>query len=382
MSVYKRGALWHYDFQLFHVRHTSPAGFTDKDDAVDAEATLKRRLKRRAAGLEPLDAIDTPRFTDWAGITLKWQTHRKQIKDPEAMKNTYRMILAFWGATPTQTPPVPGGVYKDLRLGHPIAQPELIEEFEDWMTSRKLSGARKNHYRSACSMLYRVALLPGNRTRAGVRENPFAGILRDRVRRRTATLTPEQLQAWLAAADEPTMIAVALGTLSPALRLKNVVDLTRADFTPTRDFLSVPHKTDRTTGLPLTIAVSAQLQRILVAIEQAHPKDPYIVPLTGERYWQLVKRIKASIQAAGLPYGRKHPHGITFHSLRHSVSTWLARWGASAAESQRALGHETEQMAAWYRHLAGADTVRPMALIGERVDVETTVVAKLSGSHT
>lgn len=377
MSVYQRNGLWHYDFWLLKRRYTSPKGFATKADAVEAEARLRRTLTRRAAGLEPLDASETPSFTDWAGVTWKWQRDRKQIKRPDAAKQTLRMILAFWGARPKHDP-VEGGVYKDLRLGDPIERPELLEEFEHWMTERGLSGSRKNHYRSACSMMYRVALLPQFRRLTGVRENPFAHVLRDRVERRTATLTLEQLQAWTASAPMPVAIAVTVAALAPALRFGNIVELKRSDIDGSGQFLTVPHKTDRATGLPLTIAISPALRKVLDAIFARWPHDPYVVPIDGtERYWRLHKMVRESIKAAGLPYGRAMPQGVTFHSLRHALSTWLARWGLSLAERQRALGHQTAAMAAWYTHLAGADTVGPMHLIAERVPVAEPLLDRL-----
>lgn len=393
MSVYQRNGVWHYDFWVNQRRHTSAKGFPEKADAREAEAHRRLLETRRDAGLEALDAKDTPSFTNWAGVTFKWQRDRKAVKRPAAVKNTLRMILAFWGAKPA-TDPVEGGAYHNLRLGDPIQRPELIEAFEAWMTARGLSGARKNHYRSACSMLYRVALLPANRRRSGVRENPFAGVLRDRVARRTTTLTIDDLQRWTATAPVPVAIAVTIAALAPALRFGNIVDLKRRDCSPGLEFLTVPgHKTDRETGLPLTVAISPPLAKLLAAIAAQWPRDPYVVPIEGARarpgrrvhaaepksarYWHLLRLVRLSITAAGLTYGRREPSGVTFHSLRHALATWLARWGLSVAERQRALGHATPAMAAWYTHLGGADTIGPMRLIGDRVTVADGVVARI-----
>lgn len=377
MSVYKtRHGKWTYDFWFKDRRYYPAASLESRDDAEEAEGIHKRTLRRRAAGLESLAPEDTPRFSDWAAVTLKFQKERKQIKDPDAAKNTLRMILAFWGTKP-RTNPVASGKYLDLRLGDPIQTPELILEFENWMTSRKLSGARKNHYRSACSMLYRVALLPENRTRTGVRENPFAGVLRDRVQRRTRVLSPAEIQQWIDVSPEPVVVAITLGTMLPGLRLKNIVDLTWANFSPDRAFVSVPHKADRETGLPLTLSVSSQLAAFLKALKARRPKDPYVVPLDGERYWQLTKLIRRSLINSKLPYGRTRKDGVTFHSLRHSMNTWLARRGVTKDERQRSMGHATSQMQDWYTHFGGTDTVRPMKLIGKELPLAKQAADRL-----
>lgn len=377
MSVFRRAgrATWEYDFKLDGRRYTGSTKQLTRRDAEDFETDLKRRARRRLVGLEPLDTKDTPFFSDWAVTTWKWQRDRKKIKQPHEAKNTLRMILAFWGAKPKESP-VEDGEYRNLRLGDPIAKPELIEEFEKWMTARGLSGSRKNHYRSACSMLYRVALYPQYRRKSGVRENPFSGVMRDRVQRRTTTLEPAQLTRWLEVSPLPVAIAVVLGILT-GLRLRGVVELTRKQISPDLRFLSVPHKADRYTGLPLTLAVSPRLRAMLRDVFAKFPDDPYVVPLEGERYWQLVKLIKKSLQDAEIPYGRNTPDGITFHSLRHTLSTWLARWGVNADARQRALGHETPAMQQWYTHLVGADTVATMTLIGTKLPITAAVRKKL-----
>ncbi len=377
MTIYRHGPGWRYDFRLGGRRHVSAGSFATRDDAEEAQAKRKRTLRRQRAGLEAADASDTPRFSHWAEVTFKWQRDRKKLKRPDAAKLSLRMILAFWGAKPTDSEAVEGGVYRNLRLGDPIADPELIGEFEDWMTARKISGPRKNHYRSACSMLYRVALLPENRRKSGVRENPFLFVLRDRGRRRTAVLEPDALMRWIESAPLPVALAVGLGTLAPSLRLQNVVELRRDQLSADRRFLTTTHKADRETGLPLTVPISAGLQRVIARVEKEWPGDPYVIPLTGERYWQMVKLVKRSILAAGLPYGRKRDDGITFHSLRHMASTSLARWKVSREERQRALAHATSAMADWYEHLGGAAAESTMALIDEKLPIASMLERRL-----
>ncbi len=307
------------------------------------------------------------------------------------------MVLAFWGAKPEKTEPVAGGKYFDLRLGDPIARPELIAEFESWMEERGISGPRKNHYRSACSMIYRVALLPEYRRVSGVRENPFAHVQRDRQTRRTAILTLEQLQQWTSTAPLEVAIVVAIGALAPALRLGNVIALDRAThLSPDFTTLTVPHKADRETGRPLTVALPPSLQEMLKALFKLYPDEPFVVPLpnTGrrgrkaeqsDRYWAFALLIQKSIVAAGLKYGRKTPDGITFHTLRHTLQTWMARWGLARHERQSGMAHTTSAMTDWYTHLSGTDTLPAARAIdlhlGGVADALTKRIAE-KGPHT
>lgn len=109
------------------------------------------------------------------------------------------MVLEFCGAKPTRpsAPRKPGAPprrrvmvappYHDLRLGDFIERPEWITEFETWLTARGTGGSARNHYRSVMSGMYRVAMLPEHRRATGIRQNPFAGIERDRPTRRRVT---------------------------------------------------------------------------------------------------------------------------------------------------------------------------------------------------
>lgn len=381
MTVFRRqgSKFYYYEFEFNGDRYKASTGQTTKRDAEEVETKLKRTLRRRAQGLEAEDASDTPSFNDWALVTHRYQVQKKELKRPDEAQNTLRMVLGFWGAKP-KTKPVAGGLYLNLRLGDPISHPELIEDFERWMTTRKLSGSRKNHYRSACSMLYRVALLPANRRLSGVRENPFAFIERSKTKRRTATLTEAQLEGWISSAPLEVAVLVTLGALAPALRFGSIVDLTYAEHVaPDLSYLNVPHKADKETGLPLTVAVPKSVQALIKALQKRYPGDPHVVPApdTGRkgrkgrakplRYWVFERMIKESIKGAGLPYGKKLADGVTFHSLRHTLQTWMSRWGLQKHEQQRGMAHSTSAMTEWYSHFSGVDTLPAARAIEQRI---------------
>lgn len=137
---------------------------------------------------------------------------------------TVRVVLAFWGKRPTQREPVEGGVYKNLRLSDPIENPDLITEFEDWMTARGISGSTRNTYWSALSEFYRVAMRPRNRKATGVTMNPFVDIDRSRTKRRV-NLPPDDLRAWVQQAAPHARLALVIGALASKLRLDQVLEL-------------------------------------------------------------------------------------------------------------------------------------------------------------
>jgi integrase len=385
MTVYlpKRCRTWYYDFWFHGTRYVASTKQITREDAEDVETSEKRRLRRKAAGLPALESLplpDTPRFSDWAAVAFDYAIHRKKLKRPEQFAINLKMVLGFWGARPTKGQPIDGPApYYDLRLIDPIRSPELIEQFEQWMDERGLSGPRKNHYRSAMSQMYRVALKPQYRKRAGVKENPFAHVERDRVPKRLTTLTIDQFRAVVQAAPWHTRVALAIGALAPKLRLRNVLQLRWDAHLPRdRSRLTVPeHKTDRETGLPLIVPVSPELKAVLDAAWKGR-RGPFVVHYRGQPVRDIKTGLKHAVEAAGLTFSRS---GITYHSLRHTMATEFARMGLPESLRSRLMGHSDLATTQIYTHMVAADEVLPLEELGKRMAVADLigVSGKVSG---
>lgn len=378
---------WRYDFWWKGQRYTGSTDLTTRDEAEQFETELRKRLRRRAAGLEPAGPEDTPRFSVWAGVTLEWATKRKKLKRPEQLEINLRMVLGFFGHRPTKTAPIDGAPYHDLRLGDVIADPEWLERFEQWMDQRRgpsgkvISGSRKNHYRSALSLMYRVALLPTHRKRSQVRENPVEGMLRDRVPKRIKTYTAQQLRAIIAAAAWHIRIALAIGALAPKLRLRNVLDLKWGEHV-TADLSQIidpDHKTDRETGLPLVVTVSSELRRVL-EIAKAHARGRYVVHYRGKHVEDIKTGLKRAVGDAAialkdpaLVWGRTK--GVTYHSLRHTMATELVRMGVHPLLQTKVMGWSDPNTARIYTHMVPADEAAPLEELGARMQVADVIGA-------
>jgi site-specific recombinase XerC len=369
-----------YDFWWRGDRYTGCTDVTSHAEAAQFEAELRRKLRRRRAGLEPAGPEDTPTFTEWAPLALAYAKKRKHLKRPEQLQTNLRMILGFWGAKPTKHPPIDGTApYHNLRLGDPIENPALLEAFEQWMDARGISGARKNHYRSACSSLYKLALLPAYRKRSQISSNPFEHIPRDKVRKRITTFdSPVALRLVIAGAPWHTRIALAIGGLAPKLRLKNVLAL-RWDTHVARDrsTLTDPdHKTDQETGLPLVTHVSAELRRVL---EQAWKgrKGAFVVHYHGRRVRDIKTGLKRAVQNAGLTWGRAS--GVTYHTLRHTMATELVRLHVAPQTRDRVMGWLDPQTSQTYTHLVPDDEIAPLEQLGVRFPVADLVEAPTVG---
>jgi integrase len=64
--------------------------------------------------------------------------------------------------------------------------------------------------------------------------------------------------------------------------------------------------------------------------------------------------------------GKRVVNEVSFHSLRHTFTTWLYRAGASNAMAQMIVGHDSPLISAHYTHLDASDTTEA---IGRLPDV-------------
>lgn len=399
MTVFKhpRGTSYRYDFWFSGQRYTGTTQQTTRADALLVEADLKKKLRLQAGGLAPPDPIASPRFHDWAEIYLAHvQTHeRARVHRPDRIADLLRVVLRFWGAKPGpevtgKLAAVDGEPYHDLRLEDPIKDPMWILRFEDWMATRRgsslqttprrpLSGQTKNQYRSTLSQMYRLALHPAFRARTQVLMNPFLGTPRDRGLDRTATISVDELRAWLTHASYHVRLAVAIAALAPELRLGNILALTWAEHLD-RALTHITvrqHKTARATGRPMVVPIDAQLRTILLDTRRRRPRDRYVVTYRGKRVKEIRDGVRAAAVAAGLTWGRFATHGVTFHTIRHTMATMLAELsdldGAPAlSESLRkdVMGHQRLETTQRYTHIRPA--VKRRAI--ERLSKQTPIV--------
>lgn len=383
-AYFEKGRGWRYDMRYLGHRYRSPRGFDTKRDAIDAEQVLRKKLKRQAAGLDPEpDARRSPRFNEWAGIYLAFVQERARlglIKRPEIIQGNLRVVLRFFGAPPTPPDdPAPDypTPYHDLRLSDPIDDPSWLRKFEDWLTARTVSPSTRNHYLSVLSKLYWLAQHPEFRHAAqGVSYNPFGYRPRSRWRRRTAIVTPEQLVSWLSHASYHARLVMAIAALAPKLRLANIlalewdqhIDLER------RIIVVQAHKTDAS-GEPLVTAISDPLAAILIDARRRHPVARCVVVYRHRPVKTIDGAVKAAAEAAGLTWGRDVRGGVTFHSLRHSMSTLLARLGTTPALHQRVMGHQDGATTAGYTHLEPDDERPALERLASQVGIQDAVTS-------
>ena len=381
---------YRFDFWLFNQRHTSPRGLDTEQEAADAEAELRRSLRRQRVGLEPREPTEkplSPRFVEAAGAYYEFAKDRELVSDLDALDNTQFVILQFFGPRPSDPKKLRDGApYHDLRLQDLIDDPSLLLKFESWMAKRGIKGSTKNRYRSAVSRLYWFAMLPENRKATGITTNPMRGIMRDPEFGRDVTLTPGEIRSVIAAAPYHLRLAIVIAALAPKLRLANILQLkwsTSFDAGFTRITVRKKHKIRRRTRKPLVAPISEQLRRILLAAKTRQPKKiPWVIYFRRQRVESITKGLIQACAVAKVTYGRAKD-GATFHTIRHSAATLLAQLGVPEGLRKDVMGHLSIQTTQGYTHLSPIHEHGPLEQLSTQLPLEDVVTApRLVGSSS
>lgn len=411
MTVFKhpRGTTWRYDFRWTPPgatkakRYIGNTGQITKDAAERVELQVKDRIRQEAYGVALPDRAHSPSIHKFAEVHLQRVARRGRLTRIDELKQTLRLCLQFWGRRPARLPNAAAAPpqwqhmieaaharadaapYHDLKLIDPILEPAWIERFEEWLTARGLSGARKNHYRSAMSGIYRTALLPAHRKVSGVTMNPFLNLERDRVRSRDTVLTVEQLRAWMTAAAPHVQLAMAIAVYAPEMRLGAILGLKwkeHLDRGLTR--IVTGHKSERWTGAPQAIPISESLREILVGVRARQVGAVHVVSMRlPDGTYARVKRIDTALRLAMARANKTLPEadrltygadaGATFHTIRHTVATLLAEWGEPEKLRQLLMGHSSLDTTQKYTHLAARAKVEPLNRLATKIPLGDVV---------
>lgn len=370
MAVFRRGQVYHYEFEFRRVRYRGTTRMRRKREAEAVEAALRRRLERQAMGLE-VEAPLTPRLQEWAEVHLAHVT--PELKHPDAHALYLDVLLRFFGARPADNPH-PDEPYHDLRLADPIADSEWLLRFEEWLHDRGVGPQTRNHYRSALRRMYGTALLPQFRRRTGVDRNPFEDLPRDRTVARSTSVTVDELRAWIGQASYHVRLAVAVAALAPKLRLGSILALRWRDISADWQWITIAeHKTAHHTGAPQVVPVSAQLREILEDARARQPFSTHIVTYHRRPVSDIRGGVEGAAVAAGLRYGLKD--GITFHTIRHAMATHLATLDLTEKARAEAMGHSAIATTQRYTHLRPAHQRPTLEQLSASVKISDLVMA-------
>lgn len=410
MTVYrgKQDKHYRYDFQYRGQRYWGSTGQSKKRAAEDAERKIRENVERVSAGLPVAtpaeDAPSSPYIQDWASVYVAHQARRGRKLAP--ITRDLAVALKFFGQAPKGTTPTDDEPYHHLTLLDVAGDPLWVEKFEQWLdqrhayvpvrtghgrsrkvtmrkTARTIGASAKNHYRTAMSGLFKVALLPKHRPITNVTVNPWEHVPRSPTRRRSTMVTAEQLRAWIREAATHVKLALAVAALAPKLRLENILSL-KWDMVDLKTGLITvqEHKTLARTGLPLVVPITPMLGAI---VQHAHTRRdrrcPYVITYHGQRVRSLKTGLKNAAKRANLTYGLRKG-GTTFHTLRHYAATTLAALGVPEALRRDTMGHLDISTTQIYTHLAAQHQRGPLAQLAAATPLEDLFVLGRADSPT
>ncbi len=174
-----------------------------------------------------------------------------------------------------------------------------------------------------------------------------------RHRTRYLTALEDGTEEWrrLYDAAEPPMKPRILLALSTGARLKEVdsLDCANLDWQEGMVYLSADNKTATPRAVPMGEVAREVLEDLGSRFRKSGPvfTDGLAEGAAGgstarRRNW-ISQRTKVAAKAVGL-------EGVSFHTLRHSVGSWLAQAGYTELEIAWLLGHSAVTMTARYTH--------------------------------
>lgn len=387
MTVFRhpKGKTWRYDFEFRKKRYTGNTHQLDQAAAQLVEREIQLRLRHEAGGIAQFFPEETPRFQDWSEVFLEYK--RKHLERPDHVETITRVLLRFWGA-----PMKPGEAageqtpFHDLRLGAPIADPDWILKFEDWMMRRGIGNQSKNHYRGMLRRMYTLALKPEYRKACGVASNPFIGVDNDPTPGRTVTQTEDEVRRWIEHASYHVRLAIGIAALAPKLRLANILALRWSEhfepdpretkFNPRVAYYIVVrrHKTAKKTRRPLVSPVNQQLLRILKDAWRRDPASDALITYQGKAIKSIRGGVKAAADDADLTYGRDVEDGVTFHTMRHTAVTLLTEVEDDPLKLRDAVGHTILSTTLHYRHRKPRHERPTLERLSRKLKVEDLVL--------
>lgn len=263
------------------------------------------------------------------------------------------------------------------------------DEVEAWkaalaaagVTGRAIAGWTVAQYLIHFGALYRWLQRREARTATRARRAPRvlhnpveSEMIPDRPETAARALSKDEAQRLLAATPDALRFFVGLG-LFCGLRLGE-----------TRMLRVPPHDVDLDTGLILVQArgdketgwrpKSRRRREVPIAPEflpiverhlARYASDRWMLPGAGDRRTTrhglakdgpiaratLLTHFETIVTRAGLPYGKKDPMGITFHTLRHTFASWLVMAGVDLFTVAKLMGHaDTQLIETTYGHLS------------------------------
>lgn len=332
MSLYKRGGVWWYDFQVDGLRIRESTGLTSRSAAAHAEALRKTELIQTIAKPESLRG--SPRFEEFAlGEFAAWSEnqHRDHPSTHERYVRSLRVLVRFFG--PRTLASISTADVERFKI---LRSRERRSHARD---GRLVTPAAVNRDLAVLRILFNLAI---RLSRA--RTNPLKGVkLLPENNLQMRILSWEEEAAYLAAASQP-LRHVATLILETGMRPGEVFRLRREDVNLEIGFVRI--RSGKTLFARRTIPLTRKAYEVLSLRLTASPSE-WLYPSRKNPARPLAS-LKDAHEAALRRSGVSQPFRV--YDLRHTALTRMAMAGVDLPTLREIAGHASIQMTMRYTH--------------------------------
>jgi integrase len=332
MSLFKRGGVWWYDFQVRGVRIRETSGLTLKSEAARAEALRKAQLIHSNGNLQP--AEPSPEFEKFALTEFApWSEnkHREHPSTHHRYMRSVKVLVRHFGQRTLDM--ITSAEVERFKIARSRERRKFATD------GRHVTPAAVNRDLAALRILFSLAIRLNK-----ARTNPVAGVkLLAEHNLHMRVVSPQEESAYLATASQP-LRDVATIILETGMRPGEVFHLRREDVNLEIGFLQIPRgKTlfARRT-VPLTTCALTVLSRRV-----PETTTDWVFPSRNDPNRPIGWLRKAHIEA--LKKASLSPP-FRLYDLRHTALTRMAMAGVDLPTLRELAGHANIQMTMRYVH--------------------------------
>lgn len=332
MSLYKRGGVWWYDFQMKGVRIRESTGLPSRSSAAREEALRKAELIQnpgRGESWEPAPKFEEFALNDFAAWSEN--QHREHPSTLERYMRSVKVLIRFFGQHTLDS--IFSGDVERFKI---IRSREHRKNARD---GRTVTPAAVNRDLAVLRILFNLAM----RLRKA-KMNPLSGVkLLPEHNLQMRILSWEEESAYLAAASQPLRDVAAL-ILQTGMRPGEVFHVKKEDVSLQLGFILIPSgKTDfaRRT-IPLTARAREVLGRRLLEMN-----SEWLFPAATDSS-RTVASVADAHEAAIRRSKIERP--LRLYDLRHTALTRMAMAGVDLPTLRELAGHANIQMTMRYVH--------------------------------
>lgn len=322
MSVYKRGAVYWYEFQFQGQRIRESTSLTNKTSAERAEAIRKAELAQGRAGI--VRHAPSPIFEDFVNNEfLPWseKQHQAHPRTHQRYRVASRPLIEFFGK---------------LRLD--VIAPSQVERFK-LSRSEEISPAGTNRDLAALRFIFNFAMRQGY-----IARNPVNGVrFLPEGPGNMRIASHEEQQEYLAAANS-LLRDIATVMVETGMRPEEAYTIRKENVHLERRYLFVPSGKTRFArrNVPLTESAMAILKQ-----RMTKAKGAYLFPHRQDPNRPLTTIRKAHLDA--LRIAKIHPR-FRLYDLRHTFGSRSAMAGVDLPTLKELMGHSDISTTMRYVH--------------------------------